>query len=163
MDSLGRRLLVPTDDSWGKHFGVINGSFVSQDPDGAYTIKGYDLNDIRKVKIRAHRKEFIAGKLLEIEEAKRHIERLNEIAERLMKSPETQQLKEGAEILSVAKGLQARIQKNLRELQHYSAIPLDAPLSCRCEPRAELRLPPELLRQMIVLPDPESKSVSSAL
>ena len=144
----GAHLLDPTQAIWSHHF-VLEDDFLKPaegDPDAEYTNESYNLNESRKVKLRKLRREMYAEYLALIKKGPAKIVQLMALAETRINEPEI-----AGELEFCARILRQSIQKAIKGLQEYAAVPQDAPKECRCE-NVKLTLPTGLESQVVELP-----------
>ena len=153
MELADRRLLNPTDDAWGDHFKLVEGDRIEPlegDLDAEYTETAYQPNDPLKVERRRARREVIEDHL-SIVELPRAIDRLSELADRLLK--EKRDFDGFQQVVAMIQRSRETLQRALRDLRCYAAVPSDAPETCRCETADNHTLPEVLARQTFDLPD----------
>ncbi len=147
----GTRLLDPTRDAWREHFWVSIDNLlpVQGNAEAEYTHEAYEIDDPRKVIRRRSRRELLTDRL-------RLLERLeSEIAELLRLAGLLRQhdLRRFGEVMQQIRAIRADARRTLGDLRRYSAIPADAPQTCRCPVPREHSLPEELDRQTVEAPD----------
>ena len=134
-DQDGRRLLNPRAEAWADHF-VRTGDLLQSKPgdvNAAYTSDAYDVNDERKVALRAARREILEECLSLIEEGHGVIQVL---------------LQEGrTEDLLAAEELRRYVNLARIVVERYAAIPPDADVECRCGRTDHHTLPSAVMRQ----------------
>jgi HNH endonuclease len=147
----GIRLLDPTRDAWGAHFWISGDKLlaVRGDAEAEYTNDAYELNDPRKVVRRRLRRELLTDRLRLLVRLKGEIAELLRLADVIRR----RDLRRFGEVLQQIKAIQADSRRALGDLRRYSAIPVDAPLTCHCALPREHSLPEELDRQTVEVPD----------
>ncbi len=136
----GARLLNPWRDAWGAHFRLVD-DYLRPLYDGAagrdarYTELVYRLNDKRKVSMRRRRREFFRDRQLffahDPQLLRRQAQRQRIPADRVR-------------LIELARELQRKRALARRELSQRTAIPRDAPMTCRCASTHAHTLPPEV-------------------
>lgn len=149
VDSRGRRLLDPCQDAWAEHFAWQGGVIMRARPgdgDAAYTHTAYKLNEEKKLTRRRWRKELF--------------ENSQQLIQELSPAIDTWQLglraaREAKDIAGMKKALARlrkwypRLQKAVKDLRRFRAIPKDAPERCRCDTSENRTLPSWLARQTV--------------
>ena len=150
VDDIGRRLLDPSRDAWADHFIVADCRIRPRegDADAEYTGDTYDLNAPDKVARRLFRRDLWASRRQLIAETPEQIDTLMREAETYLKTDR----KRFFEFTTIAGSLDQALRNAREELSWFSAIPPDAPSSCRCGNTAYHSLPPWLARQVMDLP-----------
>lgn len=140
----GRRLLDPGQDGWGQRFSISADRLLpfQDDPDAVYTSLTYELNDPRKVRRRALRRERLETWLRTLKEGPAAVQRLKAQAKRTDSRAEAEALLETVEIL------QANISYASTEIRRYLAVPPDADPVCPCGSADHHRLPEWLAAQV---------------
>jgi 5-methylcytosine-specific restriction endonuclease McrA len=135
----GARLLHPWRDAWGAHFRLHEDRLEplqagDDGRDARYTLKVYRLNDSRKVEMRCHRRIWLQTYLdmleLDLKGLRRIAAQSSSDEERTLDRDRIRKLQEWRKLAG-------------EELSRRTAIPLDAPTSCRCEGREHHCLPLE--------------------
>jgi 5-methylcytosine-specific restriction endonuclease McrA len=126
----GSRLLDPCVDAWGDHFQAADDRLHPQTNDGTYTEQTYDINEPRRVGMRAWRRELVAECLAVLTDAPLLHARLLERIEASMDTsaaPVT-------DLIDIARLLHERVKRARADLSKLRGVPSDAPSSCRCVP-----------------------------
>lgn len=125
IDAQGRRLLDPTRDCWSSHFQLSHDRLQPHegDRDAAYTAEAYDINNPRKVGLRRHRREVLAGLMEDL---------------RLFHGRRAA----GHALLDEAERLG-------RRFAAWAPLPEDAPADCRCSSPDVRSLPRCYQRQVL--------------
>jgi 5-methylcytosine-specific restriction endonuclease McrA len=147
----GARLLDPTRDAWSQHFlaGDDRLSPVEGDAAAEYTHRAYELDDPRKVARRQARRELLSDRLF----LASHLEAESAELLRLADLFRPKDLLRFGRTLELLRSLRADARRALGDLKRYAAIPVDAPLRCRCPEPGTESLPEELERQTFEVPD----------
>jgi hypothetical protein len=159
-NAAGHRLLEPTSAVWSEHF-VAEGDTLSYrqgDKSAEYTYRAYDLDDPRKVKLRAMRRDHLDYCLRLIREGPRQLRALQDRFKKAMTASSTGAESPSADDFALAELLKENIARAWRELQRYKAVPLDAEPSCRCTTVPIFQLPDALRVQVQEVPAPSEAS-----
>lgn len=129
---------------WGEHFNAVDDKLVPQEdnPDASYTHEAYDLDDPLKRKMRANRQEAIKSVKYAINYVPSRISRLLELAKSISGA-------ERIEILNAARDLRLQLTAAKAQLDRFRAVPVDAPISCRCPTTSACSLPAFLDNQCL--------------
>lgn len=122
VDRKGRKLLDPCRAAWGDNFVREADRITPRDPDASYTHEAYDLDDVRKQRMRADRRE-------RIEAALELLARAPGLVDGLLANATGADAKVRAE---TAELLREQMMSARRWLDRYRAIPVDHDPSCRC-------------------------------
>jgi hypothetical protein len=147
----GARLLHPWRDAWGAHFRLRDDRLEPLHEGDAgrharYTSRVYRLNDSRKLEMRRHRRRWIHAYLdmldLDLKSLRRMVAQTSSLED---------QQKHRDELCKL------RVLRTLAcdELTRRTAVPADAPTSCRCGGREHHSLPPEAEVLSVTLPSDE--------
>ena len=141
-DPAGRKLLNPCDEAWGTHFAYDEDRLLprERDVDAAYTEEIYDFNDPRRVAIRRWRRERLEEHLRVLREGPPLIRALLDACAEVEPA-------RGEQLLRGAQAIRDDVQRALRDLQRFAAIPQDADLTCRCGREGHHALPQYLVDQ----------------
>jgi len=136
-----RRLLDPTRDNWDSHFQLEGDSLLPRtgDMDASYTWEVYDLDDRRKVEKRKGRYDLLSCSIDLLKTGPAFHKELIDLAEQ---NPQK-------ELIEKARTLDTAIRQAYLIIKHYSAIPADAPVQCRCGTTDMHSLPEEFARQAV--------------
>lgn len=147
-DEQERQLLDPTCVAWADHFELDGDRLVcrSGDVHAAYTHETYDLDEQRKVDLRAARAELIRESLKLLEDGPLRIERLLQIAQRAQLGIEQRR-----QIDEEIEDIRRRMADARRDLRQRAAVPGDASRACRCRSTEHHELPLALASQMLEL------------
>lgn len=143
---LSARLLNPCEQTWSSHF-VRAGDELrphTGDTDAEHTHQIYDLDDPRKVRLRAARREYITEALRTLAEVP-----ARELA--VLALAAEAQPSDALRLIEAARELHTRIECAARELERWAAVPSDAPDPCCCDAHAA-GLPAYLAAQVIDAP-----------
>ena len=150
-DHQGARLLDPTRDAWGEHFGAAGDTLVPQsgDTDAQATHRAYALDDPRKVERRRARRELVSDRLRLIAQQAAEFTELLRLADPLRRRDPGR----FGRVIREIRRLRDDAGRALRDLRRYEMVPRDAPRSCRCPSLFERSLPEYLDRQRVDIPD----------
>ncbi len=140
----GRRLLHPCEVAWSERFAVRDDRLPPldpADPDAAYTHAAYDLDSLRKQRLRADRADSLDRAWEMTRVVPGRLDALRELAARLDGADRVTALTLCADLARLA--ADAR-----RRLRRYAVVPGNAPGSCRCEDPPDLALPGFLAGQV---------------
>lgn len=145
----GTRLLDPTRDAWSEHFWMSGDNLlpVQGNAEAEYTHEAYEIDDPRKVARRRARRELLTDRL-------RLLRLESEIAKLLRLAGPLRQhdVRRFGEVVQQIRVIRTDARRALGDLKRYSAIPVDAPQTCRCPLPREHSLPEELDRQTVEVP-----------
>lgn len=148
----GRRLLNPCREVWGEHFFASAGDRLvpySGDSDAVYTAQVYDLDDLRKIRVRRSRRE-------RIEEWTALLGRAPGLLRALLaRAQSTRSAERKEELLLAAHEVRVSLLRAVRDIRRYAAIPEDADQGCRCPGSEDCCLPTLLEEQMLEVDLPE--------
>ena len=149
IDGQHRRLLNPCHTAWGQHFNLLDDEIrlLDNEGDAIYTLTTYDLNDLRKVRMRRKRRTVLSERLEVVNQARPLHDRLMQRA----RDTGDPTLVDDAE-LAYSQFLQAS-----NDLLRFLPIPDDAKQSCTCKPPQHYTLP-EVLQEQILLVDTSALS-----
>jgi hypothetical protein len=145
-DTQGWHLLDPTHVAWADHF-ELDGERLTYRPDdvnACYTHQTYDLDDPRKVELRAERARRISECLETLFEGPLRLLSLQELAQVPELSAEQRVV-----FLDMAQELDTRIIAARSYLSTRAAVPRDADRACRCRSIEHHELPLALASQML--------------
>ncbi len=145
-------LLDPCAVAWGDHFARIGDEILPHPADSSalYTCESYDLNDLRKVRLRERRRTWIenhADALLEI------LEEEPKLLDQVVETSETSTVQELLGRLDAARGLRTALWLLLKNLERFKPIPDDHDAACRCGHTKHHNLPGVLSEQTVGLED----------
>lgn len=148
VDEHGRTLLDPTQTAWAKHFDQDNDAITPKpgDDDAMYTWIAYKLDHPKKIERRQWRRERIRLLRSMLEKIPIHIQQLHESA---IKALEKENVQLARAKLRDAQEWQRNLVASVKELRRYSAIPEDAPSTCRCKKDDLFQLPAWLIVQIV--------------
>ncbi len=143
----GARLLDPTADAWADHFAAAGDLLApaAEDADATFTHRTYELDDPRKVVRRRARRELVSDRLALFRFLGGEIETLLNLAAVLR----TRNVEAFGEALREIRQLWREARRALEDLARFSAIPSDAPGTCRCPSPVRFQLPPALEAQAL--------------
>lgn len=138
----GVRLLNPCEDSWRDHFDLVDGELRvrGESADAAYTLRLYDLNDPRKMRMRGLRREVIRESLDVVREIRAWHDRLLERAKETGDETLVDEAELAWKIFSLAR----------LNLERFTPIPEDASSTCTCRPQLSQHSLPEVLAEQTI-------------
>lgn len=123
-----------SDVAWGAAFRAMGDHLVPSDRRYDATLHAYDLNDPRKVELRADRR-------MAIETAMRALAENPSLIERLLDQVNRSSAVDAAASLDAARKLRVQVLEAAKTLKRYTAVPADCPGACSCGMSAARNLP----------------------
>lgn len=147
LDRNGNRLLDPTCEAWSAHFEARDNKLIPKTGHGEHTRDAYDLNDPRKVWMRAERRERIERWCKLVSEGPAQAAALAALAGELAASDDDVNRARSAVLAVASAERNEDIRLARKWLARYQGTPADADLSCRCQ--ISLTIPQQLAEQLL--------------
>lgn len=150
VDNDGRRLLDPAQVRWRDLLEIENDKLVCKfnDPDALYTFEAYALGDPRRQGLRRARRVLITEWIDAICDGVRLLKALIPFVRSRQKMND---LEAASVAIDCAIALIFNVESAKRQLRRFAAIPIDAPLFCKCANSGN-RMPDHLRDQLISMP-----------
>lgn len=149
VDSQRRHLLNPCHAAWGEHFDLNEDRIELRDDNGDtdYTFHTYDLNDVRKVRMRGKRRTVLSERLDVVTQTQ-------PLHDRLMQRARNTADKSWVHDAELA---YRQFRQACNDLIRFCPIPDDANRSCTCDTPQHQTLP-EVLQEQLLLIDTSALS-----